>query len=638
MTKLKRVLVKQFRAYEHVEVIFKEDHGVVLMAGDNGSGKSTMLNAICWCLYADTPFYSVEDSNEIVNKHAPENTAVSVQVEAEMDGNTYVFERVAKNPKEGRGGILTVQREANGNWETLEPMSGQDAVNRFLPKDIRHLFIFNGEQIAGIFKPDNDKGLKNSIYKISELEIIDKAKDHLAKVESELLNEIQKSSKNRNKINDLKNDRFLKDDAILRKDEEIKILEKKIAANQIKYDELDEIAQKTASAREAKAHRDQLVKNLEDTEQTLKELEVTKFETLQTNLFKALLDDDFTKYVMVLEKAEEENLLPPPINPEVTDKILHSKRCICGRDIHEEEIHFIEEQHKKHESANELKYLIGATYTKTRIDRELKDAWYLLQDTYSQIAEKTKDKTLLQEKIHEFNEILDKVNLEHDNPLARRNDIYNDLNVQRSAKVRSEAELERLKREKREIEVILKRIIDKDEDTRALESKRLYVNKVRDQLTDLKAEMEEDIREKLTKSVSEIFFSILPDTVFDDISIDSNYALTLHAKDGKVYIANNLSTGQAKALGLSLAYGLSKDMGYASTPMLIDNLYGDIKDTHFEDVTHMVDALSKSKQVVIMDLNVSKSLPLFNEGAIKQLFNINRIKDEFKTIVTEDSL
>jgi DNA repair exonuclease SbcCD ATPase subunit len=209
------------------------------------------------------------------------------------------------------------------------------------------------------------------------------------------------------------------------------------------------------------------------------------------------------------------------------------------------------------------------------------------------------------------------------------------MNIQRSAKTRSELELDTLRKRKRETEDLLKKIIDKDDNTKALESKRLHVQKLIDQVGDLKAEMEESIREKLTKSVSEIFFSILPNTVFNEIRIDSNYSLTLHSDDGRQYMANNLSTGQAKALGLSLAYGLSKDMGYSSTPMLIDNLYGDIKDTHFEDVTHMIEALSKNKQIVVMDLNVNKSLPLFSPNTIKQTFTINRLKSEYKTVITE---
>lgn len=635
MTNLRRVLIKQFRAYEDVEVIFNEKNGVVLMSGDNGSGKSTLLNAICWCLYADTPFYSVEDSDEIINKHAPADSKITVQVEAKIGENIYVFERNAT--KEAKGGVLTVQREHNGNWEQLEPVSGQDAVNKFLPKDIRHLFIFNGEQIAGIFKPDNDKGLKSSIYKVSELEIIDKSKTHLAKVEADILTEITKSSRNQSEIDKLKQDRLIKDSEIFKKEEEIQILQKKLDANKVKFDELDEIATKTAGAMEAKAHRDQLVANLEEIEETLKGLEFDKAEALQESYHKALLDDEFTEYIKVLEKAEKDSLLPPPIKPEVTDKILKSGICICGRNVHEAEIKFIEAQHEKNENADELSYLTGATFIKTTVDKELSDTWYLLSDTFKEISTKTKDKEILQKKIYEYNEVLDKVNNMHDNPIARRNEILDEMNHQRSATSRSQLELEGLKKGKRETEDMLKKIIDKDDNTKALESKRLHVQKIMDQLDDLRAEMEESIREKLKKSVSEIFFSILPNTVFDEIRIDGNYSLTLHSDDGREYTASNLSTGQAKALGLSLAYGLSKDMGYSSTPMLIDNLYGDIKDSHFEDVTHMIEALSKEKQVVVMDLNVNKSLPLFAPNSIKQRFSIERIKSEHKTVITEDS-
>lgn len=633
MTNLTRVSIKQFRAYEDVEVIFNETNGVVLMSGDNGSGKSTLLNAICWCIYADTPFYSVEDSDEIVNKHAPQDARITVQVEVKIDGNTYVFERNAT--RDAKGGVLNVQREHNGNWEQLEPVSGIDAVNKFLPKDIRHLFIFNGEQIAGIFKPDNDKGLKTSIYKVSELEILDKTKNHLSRVEAEILNEITKTSKNQSQIDKLKQERIITESEIFKKEAEIKIFQAKIAANKVKFDELDEIATKTASARETKLLRDQLVENLEEIESALKELEFDKSEQLQQNFHKALLHEEFTEYVKILEQAEKDSLLPPPIKPEVTNKILETGICICGREVHDSEIKFIKDQHAKNESANELSYLTGALFIKSKTDNDLSDSWYLLSDTYREIADKTKHKEQFQKKIYEYNEILDKVNIEHDNPIARRNEILEEMNIQRSAKTRTELELDRLRKTRRETEEMLKKIIDKDDKTKGLESKRLHVQKLIDQVNDLKAEMEESIREKLTKSVSEIFFSILPNTVFKDIRIDKNYSLTLHSDDGKEYLANNLSTGQAKALGLSLAYGLSKDMGYASTPMLIDNLYGDIKDTHFEDVTHMIEALSKNKQVIVMDLNVSKSLPLFSPSSIKQMFTISRSKSEHKTVISE---
>jgi DNA sulfur modification protein DndD len=386
MTNLTRVLIKQFRAYEDVEIIFKENNGVVLMSGDNGSGKSTLLNAICWCLYADTPFYSVEDSDEIINKHAPQDAKISVQVEVKIDDNTYVFERNAT--RDAKGGVLNVQKEHKGNWEQLEPVSGLDAVNKFLPKDIRHLFIFNGEQIAGIFKPDNDKGLKSSIYKVSELEILDKTKMHLALVEAEILNEITKSSKNQSQIDKLKQDRLIKDSEIFKQEEVIDILQKKIAANKVKFDELDEIATKTASARESKLLRDQLVDNLEEIESSLKDLEFDKAEQLQQSYHKALLNDDFVEYVKILEQAEKDSILPPPIRPEVTDKILSSGICICGREIHEHEVKFIKAQHQKNENANELSYLTAAVFTKSKADTDLSDSWYLLADTFKEIADK----------------------------------------------------------------------------------------------------------------------------------------------------------------------------------------------------------------------------------------------------------
>jgi hypothetical protein len=63
-----------------------------------------------------------------------------------------------------------------------------------------------------------------------------------------------------------------------------------------------------------------------------------------------------------------------------------------------------------------------------------------------------------------------------------------------------------------------------------------------------------------------------------------------------------LATGPAKVLGLALIYALSMDLGYKSVPLLIDNLYGDIADTHHEAMSTMINSLAKNKQIIVMNL------------------------------------
>jgi len=109
----------------------------------------------------------------------------------------------------------------------------------------------------------------------------------------------------------------------------------------------------------------------------------------------------------------------------------------------------------------------------------------------------------------------------------------------------------------------------------------------------------------------------------------------LVANDGVEYSTNALSTGQTKALGLSLAYGLSKDLGYSDIPLLIDNLYGDLSDKQFEELTDVISSLAQHKQIIIMDLNVDKTSKFFNPEIITQRFLIDRPSGDNKTIIKE---
>ena len=72
MTSIDRITAKNFRSFADIDISFKAKDGIILMSGDIGSGKSTLINAICWCLYGDTPLFAIGDPKRISNLHAPE--------------------------------------------------------------------------------------------------------------------------------------------------------------------------------------------------------------------------------------------------------------------------------------------------------------------------------------------------------------------------------------------------------------------------------------------------------------------------------------------------------------------------------------------------------------------------------------
>ena len=258
-------------------------------------------------------------------------------------------------------------------------------------------------------------------------------------------------------------------------------------------------------------------------------------------------------------------------------------------------------------------------------------------DTIDVIQGSTIKKKELQEELRKINEVLDSIdeaNL-HDNPEARRTKIENKISNLDILIGGAGSDKRDLQDRLLEVDKELRKNISEDDSTKDLERKRILAENLQKHLLEVKLTMESSIRKKLEKSVWQTFSKILPDNNYESIEIDQNYNLTLIANDGTQYPTNVLATGQTKALGLSLAYGLSKDLGYSDIPLLIDNLYGDLSDQHFEDLTDVISSLAKHKQIIIMDLNIDKTSNFFSSTVLKQRFLIKRSSKDNKTVIEE---
>jgi DNA sulfur modification protein DndD len=638
MIAINTIKVENFRAYKNINLTFKDDRGVILMGGDTGSGKSTLLNAICWCLYGDTPFYAIEDSKSISNITSLNDSKVRVELGVTFDNMKYVFTRTSESSDAARGGVLTAQRDdGTSNWQPLDTINARDAARRFLPKDIRHLFFFNGEQIMNIFKPGDDKDLRSSVEKVSEINLLDKMKTHLKSVSEVYMKDIQRSNKNQSQIETLNNSLLRAQDDVDNAKNHIAEEEAKIANYKDQEAALDKLIEDTAASRELIEKRILQQDKYDDADSVFQDCSLNKVEDFQYYYYKTLLIDDFKGYAEALAVAEKNGRIPPPVKPEVTAQSLKVGICsICGHNIGDKEKEFMEHQHAEFERQQELHYLTAGTYAYHKIVDEVDKTKFSFGDACNKVVDAERKKKEASKAIEMINNQLDSVSeSNHDNPEARRNDIRNHISKHENLKGRLIVMYNTYVKTFKETKQLLDKAIAMDTATDSVKAKIDYIDILSEAVDCVKVAMEKNIREKLEKSVSDVFFSVLPDTDFSVITINPDYTVTLKTKDQLVYSTSNLSTGQAKTLGLSLTYGLSKDLGYSTVPLLIDNLYGDIKQTHYAELTKMVSALSEQKQVVIMDLHAEQTRSMFPEGAISQQFDIQRIPEHSETIIKE---
>ena len=102
--KLDKISIKNYRQYRDVEIEFDTDpnKNFTIIKGNNGTGKTTLLNAFTWCLYGkEIHSYSGHDSgmtlcnNKSVTIAEPgEEIPVSVAIYLLDEKNRpYIFER-----------------------------------------------------------------------------------------------------------------------------------------------------------------------------------------------------------------------------------------------------------------------------------------------------------------------------------------------------------------------------------------------------------------------------------------------------------------------------------------------------------------------------------------------------------------
>ena len=54
--------IKNYRQYRDLKLEFKHgEHDLQVLIGDNGTGKTNLLNAFTWCLYGKEPHLGIED-------------------------------------------------------------------------------------------------------------------------------------------------------------------------------------------------------------------------------------------------------------------------------------------------------------------------------------------------------------------------------------------------------------------------------------------------------------------------------------------------------------------------------------------------------------------------------------------------
>lgn len=158
-------------------VLIQGENGDDSSASSNGAGKSTVVEALSWCVYGMTAKHK-KPADAIVNRKHGKNCRVAVRMRDE-DGTEYLIERHRKHKKHKNEVLLT---QINADGTTVDLSKGTDAATQ--PEidavmgcgyDVFISAIYAGQEKMPDLPSMTDKQLKSLIEEAAGLNTLDKA-------------------------------------------------------------------------------------------------------------------------------------------------------------------------------------------------------------------------------------------------------------------------------------------------------------------------------------------------------------------------------------------------------------------------------------------------------------------------------
>lgn len=615
------VKIVNFRRYYGVcdfNLDFTDEKNVTTFVADNNAGKSSLVNALSWCLYGEELHDSKERSELLCN--------VEVLDEAEKRENNpqakvEVYIRFYNVDDEGDKEYfkitrsLTFHKFGDADWtpEMSEEVIFEDnlaniskdeyaeiKINELIPKNMFKYFFFNGASISNYFKYDSDDkfNLKDSIDNVSQLDLINKVYDQLDGTLTKLKTD-RKDNKHddeddlKDKINDkkdeLRNEKKNKDNYKKKHDDAArKVFEYEDKLKKIKATEVKKLVN----------DREKYKKDKEDIEFKIKENTI-KYENLVLELFPlcAIFEPLCQSYIIV-NNSIEENAIPIDVRNQILKIIEDEGKCICGLDLneHPECLDDVKNKLKGESNENSLykkerKYIRNALKTLRKIPEieKLKDNINKDNDHLKLIDSKLED---ISEKLLDSNE--EKVN-EYEKSLKQ----YKDLEEKYSKKLESSSirivnlqkEIDELQKEADEIEYKNSKLL-------VIDSKIDFCNELIDVMGDLKKGVRTHIRTKVNNETKHQFVSIKSDE-YSDVSIDDQYGVHIVETGGREVVPDDLSDGTENLLALSFIMALHSIKGI-DFPLIIDAPFEKLDRKSRINFVNGLHEFTKDKQIIFL--------------------------------------
>ncbi len=608
----KSIHLENFRNYKGPEELSFADTGdknITIIQGNNDTGKTTMMNAITWCLYnkeknsRDSPIYNRSVFNDTeINEEIPVKVKIKME---DSQGRDVEISRVNKYFKISKDECSLPDKDFKiilDDGKNCSPVQfTENFINTHLPKSLENYFLFDGELLTQFFEKDNGS-IKEDVFRLSQLNLLDNVIKHIYQRKKEYINEKEKTDPKyaslldeidelEKSINQDKKDLVNEKESIKKNKDYIKVLKEQL--NSYGDDPLKLFEEKDRLKKE--------LKNLENKERssilTRKQFLINNFILIYG--YSALVD---------IEKRgndlREKGFIPSNYKKAFLEYLLDQNKCICGTElpIGSKEYNEIEELCERTSEITDISDKINELLGRAKSFRSH------YPQKFVEIDDKKENEQInLEDNIENKKREIDEVQLKLEG--IEQNDVqkinssithYEDLINQSNRTIgnietnleRDEPNLKQLVKDKKiaESQMGIMETIDK---------KIKFCEKVYKSSQSLYDELVQSIHENLQSLTTEEFNNYHWKDSYKKIDIDQDFNVTFIKKDGTRIPATDPSAGTQLTLALSFITALNSLAGF-ELPIFIDTPLGRLDNDIRENLGKFLPQYTQDKQVILL--------------------------------------
>ena len=591
----------------------------------NGTGKTTILNAITWCLYGKElhltdekralPIVTsavVKESN--VGDYIPVEVALTI-----TDGNDVVeFKRASScrvdKDSAGNNRVISSHDKITATITTMDQFSntvikeGNDAdivIKQYFDEAIFKFYFFDGEKLRDFFTATQANSIKQSIFNISQITLLENSCNHLSTMNTERSRKLGKDFPDIAKLNEaqtMQEKQRNTAEATLESNREL------VDELSKKRDQLENILRGYDPVKNLQKERDELTEALNAVEKDTELLRARRTSFIRRYTVLLSLYPRIKRTLSIIAEKEAAGDMPPAIDKDLIKKLLKNpeQHCpICDSSIDETALDHIQKLLTQYsvssQTSNYLKEIKGpleSTLDEISAFHSKLDELNQLEIDITERREKTEKRlSEIASALSNFENTSGQVNIseiegKRGEMISRINNAYQAIGAAQVTIKNCDAEISVIE-EKR------KSALEKIGEHEDIRNQMAVISMLYENFRRIKTSIVNDMRDEIESMTWKYFDRMIwKKNTFGRIAINDSYDISVYNKEG-TEMTGSLSATEQMALAYAFTLAIHNASG-KNCPLVIDSPLGRVSDKNRKNMAEALKEVSKTKQIIML--------------------------------------